>query len=657
MRKIARIALLILLALGAAGFPAPSAKAAEPLLMEGKKTLYQRIITHPGAALHEHPGAAAQAKVVPFTVMYVYDRRNVGGHEWVQAATNTTGMNLAWLSKELVSDWKQSLALLFAERAGRDPLLFFKTPADLDKIVTKGGIGEALADLARKINDGKTPPESLPVAAMEPSDEEGAVSYQRFYLMPIFSYLEPYKDVKFLEVASIDPGTAEESKAEGGGHPTSAIAFVIDTTISMRPYIEKSLDITRSIYDEIVRQNRGDNVALGVVAFRNSLEATPQLEYSSKVISPLRKANDRAAFEQALSQVREAKVSTHSFNEDSSQGILTAINELDWKPYAGRIIILITDAGPLPITDPYQSARMNTKSLAGVAAAKEIQIITIHIKSAEGRQDHDYAREAYQQLAPLNSSLDTYVPLEVASPTAGADGYYKSIDRLINDLSKSMFGEYFQVAISPSQIPAADGSLDHIGYIGSQLGHSIRLKYLGLINQTRAPKVVRSWIADLDLGLLDQSREAGQIKVSTVKPAVLLTKHQLSILRSQLKIFVDQADQSMLTSQDFFQNIISLSGQMVNDPEIYGKNPNVNLSEMGVMGEFLDDLPYKSDILKMTQQDWRKMDTGKQFKLLEHLRSLLALYKEYDQDQENWGKFDNPNSLDWLYRVPLEMLP
>ena len=34
--------------------------AAAPLLMEGKKTLYQRVLTHPGAQLRDTPGASGQ---------------------------------------------------------------------------------------------------------------------------------------------------------------------------------------------------------------------------------------------------------------------------------------------------------------------------------------------------------------------------------------------------------------------------------------------------------------------------------------------------------------------------------------------------------------------------------------------------------------------
>lgn len=675
MKKFTHIAVLILLVFLAVENTGRPLWAAAPLLMEGKKTLYQRVITHPGAALYDRPGGPAGNEVVPFTVMYVYDRLNGGERDWVRAAANTQGKNLAWLPAETVSDWKQSLVLLFAERAGRDPLLFFKSPADLENIAGQSGIASALAALGREFQayagSGAAPPEDMPVAAMEPPDEEGAVPYDSFYLMPIFSFQEPFEGVKLLEVGSIDPGSGEspaanneadksqksgQSPTRTEGYPKSAIAFVIDTTISMGPYIDKSLDITRSIYDEVSRQKRGDSVALGVVAFRNSLEATPRLEYTSKVISPLRKATDRAAFEEALGQVKEARVSTHAFNEDASSGLLTAIKELDWSPYDGRVIILITDAGPLPITDPYQSTMMSTREMADLAKDNKIKIITVHVKSAKGKTNHDYAREAYQKLSPPDGDLSTYFPLEAATPEAGAEGFAETVDNMVDNLSQALFGDPSKVK-SPEGGPAAEGSQDQAREIGRLLGYSIRLEYLGRVNQSRAPQVVRSWIADQDLGLMDESRGAGQRKVRTVQPAVLLTKLQLSILSRQLKIIIDEAEKGMKSDTDIFQNILSASSQMVNDPDIYAKKPNANLVELGVLGEFLEDLPYKSDVMVMTEQDWRDMNTGQQYQFLARLKSLVARYNEYDQDLDHWGKFGNPDSVDWLYRVPLNMLP
>lgn len=635
----------------AAFLPALAGAQQAPLLEEGKKTIFQRVISHPGAALYAQPGGAApSADIIPFTVLYVYERQNLNGQTWVKAAANTTGQDLAWVPADKTSEWKQSLVLLFAERAGREPLIFFNSADDLKNIASQSGIQAAMTALGREfrayIKTGAPPPADMPVKAMEPSDEEGAVPYNHFYLMPIFSYEEPFEGVKLLEVGSIDPGTPEEKKAAPAG-VKNAVAFVIDTTISMGPYIEESLDITRAIYDEVTRLGQGGNVALGMVAFRSSTEAVRGLEYTTRLISPLRTANDRAAFDEALRQVREARVSTHNFNEDSGAGLKAAIEELDWEPYVGRVIILITDAGPLEIIDPYQSTLMSNQAIADLARAKNIRIVTVHIKSPAGNKNHQYAQAAYQELSPPGGDLSTYLPLDAPTPEEGAANFGVTVKTLASSLSAALFG---------ADAAAPDDGGD-AGAMGRALGYSIRLDYLGQSHQSRAPSVIRSWIADRDLGRLDESLGAGRREVPTVQPAVLLSKDQLSFLSRQLEIIITEAERGMKSDTDIFRNILSASSQVAVDPDVYVKKPNANLVELGVLGEFLEGLPYKSDAMILTEGDWKAMNTGQQYQFVARLKSLAARYEEYDKDLDNWGKFGNPNPGDWLYRVPLNMLP
>ena len=65
------IAILTALTLLAGWTPAAHAADRTPLLMEGKKTLYQRVITHPGASLYAGQGEGStviQKAVRPFSV-------------------------------------------------------------------------------------------------------------------------------------------------------------------------------------------------------------------------------------------------------------------------------------------------------------------------------------------------------------------------------------------------------------------------------------------------------------------------------------------------------------------------------------------------------------------------------------------------------------
>ena len=60
------IAILTALTLLAGWTPAAHAADRTPLLMEGKKTLYQRVITHPGASLYAGQGEGSTVIHVRF---------------------------------------------------------------------------------------------------------------------------------------------------------------------------------------------------------------------------------------------------------------------------------------------------------------------------------------------------------------------------------------------------------------------------------------------------------------------------------------------------------------------------------------------------------------------------------------------------------------
>ena len=157
----------------------------------------------------------------------------------------------------------------------------------------------------------------------------------------------------------------------------------------------------------------------------------------------------------------------------------------------------------------------------------------------------------------------------------------------------------------------------------------------------------------MDLRQLEQKK-----LVPAVEVAVLVTKNQLSDLHDQLQTIIDNAERTRKTdSRDFFQGILSASAQLARDPAAFSQKPGANLRDMGVLGEFLDDLPYRSDIMLMSEDDWYRMSVGEQTAFINRLKSRVARYEAYDRDVDNWESFGAKDPGDWVYRVPLAMLP
>jgi serine/threonine-protein kinase PpkA len=636
---------------------AAPAQKCKPLLIPGKRSIYQQVITHPGANLYATASNSApilESRIKPFSVYYVYQRTSADDTDWLNVGLSSSCELSGWVKEDKISEWRQALTLIFTEREGRQPVLFFKDLEALDQVAGAASPSDEALQLASQFEaiqlENSSPPKDYPILAMEPSEE--AVSRKRFYLMPIFQTVELFEGVKFLELASIDPGTwqlPEESDLR------TSIVFVIDTTISMKPYIDRTREAVRNIYDAIQKAGLADKVAFGLVAFRSSTEKTPGLDYVSKVLSDLRDGRQRTEFENALAAAEEAKVSSHSFNEDAFAGLKTALDELNWAPYQSRIMLLITDAGPIRNDDPYSSTGMNEAEVADMATAKGVRTFVLHLRTplAEKLNNINYAEARYRALTGQSDSAigDLYLPIDASDAETGVQTFGRVVEgvgaQMVRLVKAASTGERLQMPDQPSS--TTGGVVAEAERKAAILGYAMQLEFLGRRGKVQAPQVVTSWVSDMDLVRPD---------TPSFKVTVLLSKNQLSDLYQRLRVILDQAQRTKRTgARDFFQGILSAAAQISRDPTQFSLKPNQNLGQLGLLGEFLDDLPYRSSIMRLTEEDWYRMSVGEQQALVDDIKSKIRRYRQYNNDVSNWLSFGSPDPGDSVYRVPLSMMP
>ncbi|AXK54618.1 serine/threonine-protein kinase [Pseudomonas protegens] len=621
-----------------------------PLLMPGKKTLFQRVLSKPGASFSSEPGATPDKSVPAFSVLYVYQRKNLDGRSWLRLGAASDGRSAGWLPAEQVSDWKQSLVLKFTERSGRAPVMFVRQASELERLLADPAAAKNLLLRAQK-----NPQDEQQVLALEPN--ASAVPQEQFYLLPIFDSKESFDEsgqpVQLLNVASIDPGNSPQSISDSSGQrlpanspPAAADAFrtavvlVVDTSVSMQPYIDQVRDVVHELQSKIAERGELDSVSFGLVGFRNNTSKTPGLEYVTKTLVTLDQGRDPQRFQELVSQVKATSVSSHSFNEDAFAGVMQAVEGMDWKGYGGRLILLVSDAGALRKNDPYSRTQMNEAEVRQAALGKQIKIYALHLRTDAGKKNHAQAETQYRVLtADANPKIgDLYIPV----PGGDVRKFGEQVDEigtvfadLVHQVRSNQNQDVPQLAAAPS-----------IAQKSAAIGYAMHMDFLGRKSASQAPQLVSAWTADRDL--TNPALPAFQV-------CVMLTKLQLNDLQQSLKLIVDAARKTQTSPKDFFQEIASASAYMSRDPSALRKGGN--LADGGVLGEYLEGLPYRSKSLNMTQDLWLSLSVAEQEDFIDELDSKIRLYETFHNDLANWVRFGDAEPGDALYRVPLSTLP
>jgi serine/threonine-protein kinase PpkA len=640
-------------------FAAPATAAAEPtpLLMDGKKSLYQRVLTRPGAVLVAQPGVAEGKAQEPFTIFYVFERKVVDGTPWLRVATASRGNGDGWIKGEASIDWKQSIVVAFANPAGRNRLMLYRDRKFLtDLMEAPDAIKKTDAIMAQAVLPNR--PADFPATAVEPANYIDFT--KNFYLLPILDadeiYLASGFTTRLLKVASLTadeiagpaakpplPPTVKAAKPVGNTLDKfdTGIVFVADATTSMDPYIERTRSAVAKISGAIKAAGLTNRVAFGLTGFRDDPKAVPGIEYLTRTFVDLRDGKDLDKFAEKALSLTATKVSSRRFDEDCFAGLIEAINKNDWSGFGGRYIILITDAGPRLGKDPTASTGLDTAGLRQLAADKGIAIYVVHLLSPAGKNDHEFAAGQYKELSAIpQGNLYYGVPA----------GDINKFGQAIEILAAQLVEQVGQVSKGKTpKLKAEQGELGRLQESSERVAYAMKLAYLGRAEGTKAPPVFEAWMAD---------RDPGNASVPALEVRVLLTKNQLSDLQDSLKAIIVAGEKGQVSPQTFFDQIKSAAATLSRTPEQVGKGNARSLAATGLLGEYLDGLPYKSKVMNVTQDMWLSWSVGEQQSFLDGLEAKVKLYQQFHDDVDRWVVLDGGRVKgDAAYPVPLDALP
>jgi hypothetical protein len=299
---------------------------------------------------------------------------------------------------------------------------------------------------------------------------------------------------------------------------------------------------------------------------------------------------------------------------------------------------------------------MEAEQVQSEAGELGVAIFALHLKTPEGRENHASAEATYRSLTK-NDYLQQ--PLYFPVATGSVKQFGKSVDTLadsiVDHVRRASQGETVAGSAKTSKTagrstkPDSDPELERLRALTQALGHAMQLAYLGKAEKTRAPKLFEGWIADRDFS--DPTKR-------TLDVRVLLTKNQLSDLEMILREIVDAADRGVLAPNSFFDSLRSIAAQYGRDPNLATRPEATKLADLGILGEYLEGLPYQSDVMHLDQDTWSRWGPQRQYDFINRLKAKIQLYARYNADLGRWKALAEGSPVDeHVYPVRLRDLP
>ncbi|MCP4470693.1 MAG: VWA domain-containing protein [Gammaproteobacteria bacterium] len=623
----------------------------KPLLMEGKKALYQRVLSIPEARLYEIPVAssAASSEIIPFSVLYVYER----GSEWLKVGYGSFGKIAGWVKRDKAIAWNQALTVSFKDPQDIQRVMMFNNKDDLQKLVEdydKQGY-QALYDSV--VNDEM--PADSPVTAIQPEahlDIRG-----NFYLVPIKQHEDVYlgnEQARLLEIASVpledtNPGSGSAATPPEKRSYRSGIHFVIDSTQSMGPYIDRTREAVAKVYSAIETQGLTNQVGFGLTAYRDNIDEVPELEYLTRRYVSLQQGTDVKQFFERVNSLNPSQVSSRDFREDAYAGIKSAIEETDWTQFDARYVVLITDAGPRDSHDSLSETRLSAQALRQFAFDKGVSIWVLHLRTPAVAADHEAAETRYKQLSYYPGIGDFYYGVSLGQ----VDEFGNVLEVLANQITQQVLTT--TNGVPPLPLPQQQSGQTQLSQLQgrvAKLGHALRMRYLQKESGQPLPAVFDAWMVDRDF--LNPGRSAVDVRV-------LLTRDQLSDLKYVMQQVLELAEEGVLSPQNFIDDLKSLAATVSRDPSSVAGSTSgagANLADMGYMREYIEDLPYTGEVMNLTLETWEEWSAKVQIEFMHRLESKINYYQALHDHTDLWvtpgGGPVNGNSV---FPVALELLP
>jgi serine/threonine-protein kinase PpkA len=636
----------------------------------------RRILTLPGATLRPLSVGGRDRKLPVFSILYVQGKQEFQGQTYL-AVGRTADRQEGWVDQVQTEEWNSMLVMQYAPMGKRRPVTFWNGPEPLRDILDSHFNGPQMAQaLYQDITKGNYDRSS--VLAIEPPRPVSVDT--RPYFMPIIDHVPAqFDDIDLTEVfllklamvnlksrARDQVTTEKEIREAEAGLNTQAlkefrtgVIFVVDSTMSMGPYIDGVRDFMRSFRKQTKELQFDDRMGFGLIGYRDTIEKDKRVGYTTQTFLPLEMQINDEEFETAVTQIKASAVSTTDWREDAFAGIEDALSQTDWSQYDARYVVLVTDAGPRVLGDALaRNTSLGPRSIGRRAEKQGVSLSIVHMLTEAGKQNHRSATSAYTELTRARGgSVPAYFTVRGDGPARFREALKdlarelaKPLNRLrqgevVNaDQSKEIFdGNTFRtlegVEGAPVVINEERGREALADGIISEL-FRFQQEYLGELEGGEAPDFYRAWVADRDL--VDP-------RIASMAVKVLITRNQLSDFTARLRDLVTRLDTKQTGALDAFSTIVDVSSRASVDP-------NAAVGQ-ALMPDYIARLPYKSDFLSMELEEWADLGAQQQGEILKTVKDRINLFEEIAQTEAGWLDLPGRNGGLAVYPLALDDLP
>lgn len=682
-----------------------------PVKIEGKKMLPLRVLARPFSNIYADKSlesAIVQSDVPAMQPFYVYTRPSAEDLEleagWYEIGSNSQGKVIGWMQSKDVFEWKQTMCLVYTHPEGRKPVLMFDTKSAVNTILqsTEEERAKTVSQFYTAIDENNIT-QNFAVKSVEP---KRAVDIQKeFYLLPILDFEavefgnREARVVKLAAVTNARAGARDESDIrKSKTYLTDAaasstviskeklkalfvdIVWVFDTTVSMRPYIKDTLEYITQASMEMAA-NQPDNIKLnfGAWGYRDSVIDIPKIGYTTKNYTP--ELADIKDFTNILSNVKVTPVDSVDYPEDMFSGISDAMEKTVWSPNAMKLIILVGDAPSHKVGHKWNLSGQNEETLRSLANDSGISIASLHLKNPKAKRFHELAATQYRTLAmnPGNEEKPAYYDVL----TTDKEAFKVKIDELTgtyidnikklrekissvrsiaavevedeNDIKDANTSQTGELAFTDDTfldigevIPKDDNVLDSSAAgTANRMFRAAMIKWIGSQTEAKAPRDIVAWAIDKDLENPD---------IPSLEVRLLINKRQLDSLATVLQSIIRAGFTGQIAGEDFFTSLQAATATIARDPNMVKQAKR--MADTGLIPEFLEGLPYQSQLMAITNELWSSWSADEQNEFINALDAKIEAYKKIHNTPEGWIALNKGDDIDeYVYPVSLDLLP